>query len=194
MTFLEIFRAGRKQKEAEAYNKLLSIVPGAQESSELRELPEFLNENQPLRKQFLAFSDHYGFISGDTTLVRYQLSDLFVAYATHCAEQGNLMRATNCAFFAGIFAKENMAVPAALAEIYFLWEDLIAARYAEKVLTFQIPKMDGLMARVLADPASMAVRQEIKQRMMIIKRECATHPDWRDSYDLKVQCGLTEFL
>jgi hypothetical protein len=111
-----------------------------------------------------------------------------------CAERGDFFTASSIGSFAWIFAKENPNALALKAELYVAWQDLIAARYAKKVVEFEQPQLQGLAGKVFATPQVREGLRELKERMMCIIRECEAHPEWRDSYPLKEASGCIEDL
>src|ERR1041385_4059598 len=99
MGIFDLFRS--RNVDLVALDKLISVM----QRPELgRELSEFLQEDRSFRKRFLALSNHPGFSQGDTTLVRWQVNQLLVSYGLHCAEHGNMHRATSSLLFAQAFA------------------------------------------------------------------------------------------
>jgi|SRR5271157_3732041 len=184
-----------KQKEDQALAKLVSYI---QDPDCASELPDFLNKNTALKKQFLSFAKNPMLVGGDTTFIRFQLSFLFTSFATsmndwirgHPPDLEDHFRATNSAFFALAFAKENVTALASLAETYLLWEDRIAERYAQKVLEFTPPEATGIMAKVFADPEYLESLRKMGERMKLIIQECADNSNWRDSSDICPGYGL----
>ena len=173
--------------------KATKLVCLVSDPTSARGLAEFINKHSELKKKFLAFGDDPA-LGCDNTMVRFNISRLFVNYAMLCGDNGDFVTATSSAFYAWAFAKENISAISVQAEIYLAWEDRIAARYADKVLEWEPPKSEGVMEKVFAAPEVLAVYDETKERMKVIIRECEAHPEWRDSYPLKKASGTVEEL
>ena len=190
MGVLDFFRRGREEQYAFEKLTLLASTPTTAETVTL-----FLNENPPLKKKFISFCNSPQFsVLAQIGMARFELSQLFIGFVRDAAVRGDMSTATGCAACAQLLAHENVYAIAAYAEIYLLWEDQIAARYAERALRFEPPSPEGPIGRVLADPEVRAAMQEMNNRMSEIIAECHEHPEWRDSYPLKKASGLADDL
>ncbi len=170
---------GRQDEEAHTAAALSMMAP-----SEVASLMEFLKANPKLYKRVKAtippFSGRDGQISAT------ELALLLSTYGLYRLERGDLSGAAGSYLYSMRVFPENPMAWAGMAETYAAWGDLIAGRWARKVLSFQPNEGDTEpLARVFADAAENGTLDEMKARMRAIVRACAQHPEWRDSYTLK---------
>ena len=125
------------------------------------------------------------FISSDPQgpWARWTLSQLFANYGGVLGNAGDLAGASMSFAFSMDFFSENPVAWSGMAELNVAREDLIAARYAMKVLDFDpLHARSELVTKVFSDPQMIGALHEMHGRMAEIIRICVEQWDWKDSY------------
>lgn len=148
---------------------------------------EYLTKNPALSEK-LQSSEFAGSLlfEPQDPFTRWQISQLLTSYGTMQGDAGDFSGASGTLVYSLLFFEDNPLAWGTLAEIYTAWQDRIGARWANKVLKFKpSPSPSEMINSLYSDPAVLTTIQEMKDRMVLLMRTCAEHPEWRDSYSIK---------
>lgn len=172
---------GKTPEGAQIVELAVSMLPN---DVEQKAFQEYLAKN-PLFSQKLQQNSDLLYEPQDP-FTRWQIALLLSSYSTVQAEAGDFFGASGSLIYSMLFFEENPLAWVAMAELYTAWEDRIGARWANKVLKFKpAASKSEMINRLYSETATLAALQDMKERMVLLMRTCAEHPDWRDSYPLR---------
>lgn len=175
-------RQNRDHIPAAIITTVLSLLPDVKDQAAFR---AFLHERPPLLGQVMTMERATTRPAGDI-LTRYEVAITLVTYASLCLKSANFEDASGSLLYSMMFLKENPFAWAGMAEVYVVWQDRIAARWAQKVLDYRHTSTGSeIVDKVLSRPATMTADADLQSEMIAIIQICSEHPDWRDSYPMR---------
>lgn len=148
----------------------------------------YLRERPALASKFL----HSAALLVDQPLC-WKFSTLFDEIGVSLAKDGDFVAATTSLACSSLFLRDSPLMWAAKAEVYCEWQDVIAMRYAAKVLKFRTSESSSIdLERFLSSELGKMLLRRAKSRMEEIISICQLHPEWRDSYPLKQASGIAD--
>lgn len=123
----------------------------------------------------------------------WRFSTLFDEIGVTLAKEGDFPAATTSLGCSSLFMEDSPLMFAAKAEVYCEWQDLIAGRYATKVMRFRTAESTSVdLEQFLSSETGRTLLRHARARMEEIISTCQMHPEWRDSYDLKSRAGIAD--